>query len=447
MSPVIKNIQKNNFPDEFIWGVATSAFQIEGAARNDGRGESVWDRFCQQSGTIADSSNGDVACDHYHRLEEDLDLLAELGVPAYRFSISWSRVQPNGAGNWNEQGLDFYDRLIEGLSERGISGHLTLFHWDLPQALQDHGGWANRETVSRFVDYARYICQRYGNRVASIATHNEPWVVATLGHEFGNFAPGIMDVRIASQVTHHLLLSHGLAVLAMRACGKSAKLGIVLNQGPIYPATQSEVDQNKARLEDGLLIRRYMDPLFCGSYPEDVLKYLGKNGPEVLEGDMDIIATPIDFLGINYYTRSVVTADESIKKRKQEFPVTDMGWEIYPDGLKELLIRLNQDYRLPPIYITENGAAFADSLVDGQVDDPDRVNYLQTHISSMADAIRDGVNIRGYFVWSFLDNFEWAFGYTKRFGIVYVDFVNQRRIPKTSARWFRDFLVLQAKVI
>jgi beta-glucosidase len=317
----------------------------------------------------------------------------------------------------------------------------------LPQALQDRGGWAERETVSRFVDYARFICQRYGNRVASIATHNEPWVVARLGHEVGIFAPGIKDVRMASQVAHHLLLSHGLAIQAMRACGSSAKLGIVLNQGPIYPATRSEADQHKARLEDGLLIRRYMDPLFRGCYPEDVLEHLGKNGPDVQAGDMEIIATPIDFLGINYYTRSVVTADEAAQPRKQELPVTDMGWEVYPDGLKELLIRLHQEYRLPPIYITENGAAFADSLVDGQVDDPDRVNYLQTHIRSVADAIQAGVNIRGYFVWSFLDNFEWASGYTKRFGIVYVDYASQQRIPKTSARWFSDLLVHQTKVV
>jgi beta-glucosidase len=434
----------NSFPDDFVWGVATSAFQIEGAARSGGRGESVWDRFCQSPGAIADGSNGDVACDHYHRLEEDLDLLVELGVPAYRFSISWPRVQPTGQGEWNQEGLAFYDRLIDGLSARGISAHLTLFHWDLPQALQDCGGWAERGVVRKFAEYARFICQRYGNRVASIATHNEPWVTAILGYEVGNFAPGIKDVKAASKAVHHLLLSHGVAIRVMRACGVSAKLGIVLNQGPTYPASQAEADIRKARLEDGLLIRRFMDPLFCGGYPEDVLEYLGPNGPVVQAGDMEVIATPVDFLGINYYTRSVVTADEALKSGKPELPVTDMGWEIYPDGLKDLLIRLDRDYRLPPIFITENGAAFADRPVDGQVDDPDRVNYLRQHIDSVGEAMRRGVNIRGYFVWSFLDNFEWAFGYTKRFGIVYVDYATQRRIPKASARWFRDFLARQA---
>jgi beta-glucosidase len=432
-----------NFPAHFVWGAATSAFQIEGAAFDDGRAASIWDTFCRTKGAIVDASNGDVACDHYHRLDADLDLMKTLGLPAYRFSTSWSRVQPDGSGAWNERGLGFYDRLVDGLLERGIDPYLTLYHWDLPQALQDQGGWASRDTVHHFVDYALAMSERFGDRVKSIATFNEPWIVATLGHELGIFAPGVKDRRVAAQVSHHLLLAHGLAVQAMRGAGVTVPLGIVLNQGPVEPATDSDKDRAKARLDDGQLIRWYMDPLFLGHYPADIVEHLGDDAPVIEDGDMRIIRTPIDFLGLNYYTRSIVGAEPT--QHGPEVEVTDMGWEVYPTGLTELLVRLKRDYSPPPIVITENGAAYPDVPASAtRVEDPQRCEYLRRHIGAVLDAIEAGVDVRGYFVWSLFDNFEWAFGYSKRFGIVYVDYDTQARIPKDSAWWYRDFMAGQA---
>jgi beta-glucosidase len=424
------------FPADFIWGAATSAFQIEGAASEGGRGDSIWDVFCRQPGAILDGSNGNIACDHYHRLDDDLDLLASLGLRAYRFSIAWPRVQPTGSGPWNEEGMAFYDRLISGLLARGIAPHITLYHWDLPQPLQDAGGWAARATVECFVDYAREIGRRFGRRVASIATHNEPWVVAILGHEAGIFAPGVRSRRTAFQVAHHLLLSHGLALRALRGDGVGCPLGIVLNQSPSDPATSAPADVARARLEDGLLVRWYMDPLFKGSYPEDVWTHLGEDVPEVLPGDLAAIHVPLDFLGLNYYTRNVVDANGLVDAAKCGTDHTAMGWEIRPASLRELLLRLHRDYVLPPFYIMENGAAFDDEIVDGEVPDERRVRYLETHLAAVADAVDAGVPVRGYFVWSLLDNFEWAQGYTKRFGIVFVDYATQRRLPKHSAHWY-----------
>lgn len=432
-----------DFPEDFVWGAATSAFQIEGAAFTDGRAASIWDTFCRTPGAIVDGSNGDIACDHYHRLDADLDLMRDLGLQAYRFSSAWSRVQPDGAGAWNQKGLDFYERLVDGLLARGIAPYLTLYHWDLPQALQDQGGWANREVALRFVDYAETMARRFGDRLASIATHNEPWVVATLGHEQGIFAPGLKSRRTATQVSHHLLLSHGMALLAMRAAGVKAPLGIVLNQAPSVPATETDGDRAKAKLADGLLVRWYMDALFRGRYPSDVLLDLGDDAPELHDGDMAIIRTPIDFLGINYYTRSVVGEPAFTPAPGSE--LTDMGWEVYPQGLTELLVRLRRDYPLPPVYITENGAAFADAPdAQGRVHDGDRCRYLQRHIAAVGDAIAADVDVRGYFVWSLFDNFEWPFGYTKRFGIVHVDYATQQRTPKDSALWYREFIAAHA---
>ncbi|RQP23099.1 beta-glucosidase [Albitalea terrae] len=431
-----------NFPAHFVWGAATSAFQIEGAAFDDGRAPSIWDTFCRTEGAIQDASNGDVACDHYHRLEEDLDLMKSLGLQAYRFSMSWSRVRPDGHTAWNEKGLDFYDRLIDGLLSRGIAPYMTLYHWDLPQALQDKGGWASRDTVQHFVEYAVAMAERYADRVASIATFNEPWIVATLGHELGIFAPGVKDRRVAAQVSHHLLLAHGQAVRAMRAAGATLPLGIVLNQGPVFPASDSDGDRAKALHDDGHLIRWYMDPLFRGSYPADIIAHLGADAPQVQPGDMEVIATPIDFLGLNYYTRSIVGVEP--REHGPEVEVTDMGWEVYPTGLTELLVRLQADYSPPPIYITENGAAYPDGPdADGHVHDTRRSEYLRRHIGAVLDAIDAGVDVRGYFVWSLFDNFEWAFGYSKRFGIVWVDYDTQQRIPKDSAFWYRDFVAGQ----
>ncbi len=427
------------FPEQFVWGVATAAFQIEGASQADGKGESIWDRFCRQPGAIADASNGDVACDHYHRLDADLDLIAALGVDAYRFSISWPRVQPLGRGAWNEPGLAFYDRLVDGLLARGIQPHLTLNHWDLPQALQDAGGWAARETVHHFVDYARAINRRLGDRVATITTHNEPWVIAVLGHEQGIFAPGIHRAT-AMQVSHHLLLSHGLAVQAMRADGSEARLGIVLNMAPCESATDKPADLERARLEDARGRRWYADPIFKGHYPQEVLDDLGADAPQVQAGDMAHIQTPIDYLGINYYTRNVCSAAGPWDVKAGGLPLTDMGWEVYPQGLTKLLLTLHHDYRLPPVYITENGAAFPDVVTGGQVHDTDRTGYLQTHIAAVADALAQGVPMAGYMVWSLMDNFEWASGYAKRFGIVHVDYATQQRTLKDSACWYRGFV-------
>jgi beta-glucosidase len=433
----------NNFPPGFVWGVATSAFQIEGASSEDGKGPSIWDTFCRIPGAIADASDGITACDHYHRWEADLDLIASLGVDAYRFSVAWPRVQPDGAGAWNTKGLDFYDRLVDGLVARGLKPYLTLNHWDLPAALQAQGGWAHRDTVHRFVDYAQGMAARLGDRIASIATHNEPWVVAMLGHETGIFAPGIKDRAVAMQVSHHLLLSHGLAVQALRAQGCTAKLGIVLNLAPIQPATDSAADLDKAHLEDGRLLRWYMDPMFKARYPQDVLDFLGDDAPRIEAGDLQAIAAPVDFLGINYYSRSVVSAAEEWKVHDSGYGVTDMGWEIYPRGLTDMLLRLQRDYAVPPMYITENGGAFKDRLVDGHVDDAERTDYIARHIDAVGDAIRQGVRMEGYMVWSLLDNFEWASGYEKRFGIVHVDYESQRRTPKKSALWYADFLMRQ----
>jgi beta-glucosidase len=428
------------FPPDFVWGVATSSFQIEGAAHEDGKGESIWDRFCRVPGAIADGSHGDLACDHVHRLEADLDLIAGLGVDAYRFSVSWPRVQPDGRGAFNEAGLAFYERLVDGLLARGIRPYLTLNHWDLPQALQDAGGWAARETVHHFVAYARHVAARMGDRVMAIPTHNEPWVIAVLGHESGIFAPGIKSRATAMQVAHHLLLSHGLAVQALRADGCRARLGIVLNLSPIGPASDSPEDAAAAWLEDGRSVRWYMDPLFKGEYPADVWQHLGGDVPQVEPGDAVAIATPMDFLGINYYTRGVVSASGAWSAQTSGKPLTDMGWEVVPEGLTELLTRMHRDWSLPPLYVMENGAAFQDTLVDGRVHDADRTAYIASHIAAVADAMDRGVPMAGYMVWSLMDNFEWASGYAKRFGIVHVDYATLQRTPKDSYRWYRGFL-------
>ena len=442
--PAVAGDLAARFPPGFLWGAATSAFQIEGAASVDGRGPSIWDTFCAVPGNVLGGGTGEVACDHYHRLEQDLDLMQALGLPAYRFSIAWPRVQPAGAGAWNGAGLAFYDRLVDGLLARGIQPHATLYHWDLPQALQDAGGWASRETVGRFVDYADGIGRHLGDRLASIATHNEPWVVATLGHEQGIFAPGLRDRRAAFLAAHHLLLSHGLALQSLRATGLRCPLGIVLNQSPTEALQATPAAEARAWLEDGLLVRWYMDPLFRGSYPADVVAYLGADAPAVHPGDLENIRQPLDFLGLNYYTRNL--ADErGVQPPAPGTPgLTAMGWEVHPAGLTRLLQRLHRDYQLPALYIMENGAAFDDAKVRGEVADPQRIDYLRRHLEAVADARETGVDVRGYFVWSLLDNFEWASGYARRFGIVHVDYESLERTPKHSARWYAALLAAHA---
>jgi beta-glucosidase len=438
------------YPPGFRFGAATAAYQIEGAWDEDGRGESIWDRFCHTPGKVARGDTGDVACDHYHRWREDLDLLAALRIESYRFSISWSRVQPDGRGALNPKGVAFYRQLAEGLLERGIEPVATLYHWDLPQALQDTGGWAARETTERFAEYARLMAEQLGDVVAQWITHNEPWVIAFLGHAHGVKAPGVKDWATALRVSHHLLLSHGLAVQALRAAVPAGTpLGITLNLQPERPLTDSDEDRAAARIADGYANRWFLDPVLRGSYPEDMLEVFGRSfGPpdSVRPGDLDTIAQPLDFLGVNYYFPQRVSADPDaaplgVRHADPVGPLTTMGWEQDPSGLQEILVRIRDDYGDVPIAITENGAAFPDGAeVDGCVDDPARVEYLRGHIAAVGRAIAAGVDIRRYFVWSLLDNFEWEHGYEPRFGIVHVDFESLRRVPKRSALWYRDHI-------
>jgi beta-glucosidase len=425
------------FPPGFVWGVATSAYQIEGAVKSDGRGPSIWDDFCRLPGAIADGSSGEIACDHYHRLQSDLDLMQALGIPSYRFSISWPRVRPEGRTGINEPGLAFYDRLVDGLLARGIRPLATLYHWDLPSPLQrDSGGWADRGTAEAFADYASLIARRLGDRVKSFTTQNEPWVTATLGHETGVFAPGIKSRATAMQVSHHCLLSHGLAALAVRAARADASVGIALNLAPVSPVSDAPEDIAQARFDDGLLVRWYLDALLLAGYPADVLAYLGPDAPRTRSGDARLIAQPLDFLGVNFYNPMFSSAARRWVPARAGAPVTAMGWEVSPRDLTRLLLRLHHDYRLPPLYIAENGAAYEDRLVDGEVRDEPRRAYLESHLHAAADAIEQGVDLHGYFVWSLLDNFEWSHGYAKRFGIVRVDYATQERQPKRSGWWY-----------
>ncbi|TWI64473.1 beta-glucosidase [Pseudoduganella lurida] len=434
-----------HFPPSFVWGVATSAFQIEGGASADGKGPSIWDTFCRTPGNVIDGSDGDVACDHYHRYAEDVGIMADLHLQAYRFSMAWSRVQPAGKGAWNEAGFAFYERLLDELDRKNIAAHITLYHWDLPQGLQDEGGWLNRDTAYHFAEYAAEVARRFGHRVKTIATHNEPWCTANLGYGNAQFAPGVSDVRQSVQVSHHLLLSHGLAMKAMRAVASSAELGIVLNQWTADPATDSAADRALAAWEYTRSVQWFMDPIFKGRYPVDALRGHGANAPEVRDGDFDIIRQPIDFLGVNYYFRSYCSAEDPPRQAPAELGTTDMGWEIYPIGLLELLLKLKEEYDLPPIYITENGMASADRPVGGEVADTQRIDYVKWHLAALREAMCSGVDVRGYFLWSLLDNFEWNSGYAKRFGIVHVDYATQKRTPKASALWYRDFIDSQQR--
>jgi beta-glucosidase len=434
------------FPADFTWGVATSAYQIEGAASVDGRGQSIWDTFSHTEGKVIDGSNGDVACDHYYRYAEDVESIASLNVSAYRFSISWSRVQPSGHGAWNEKGFDFYSRLLDKLAEKNIQAHITLYHWDLPQALQDKGGWLNRDTAGHFALYAAEVARRFGARAASIATHNEPWCTANLGYGNGQFAPGEADPVAAIQVSHHLLLSHGLAMSAMRAVKSPAKLGIVLNQWTAMPATDSVADKAEAEWEYARSVKWFMDPIFKGHYPQLALDRMDQSRFSAFANDMRIIHQPLDFLGVNYYVRAFISTENPPKKPEGKLGFTDMGWEIYPQGLSDLLIALHQEYKdygLPPIYITENGMASADKLDGTTVNDQMRIDYLSRHLNAVTHAIEHGADIRGYFYWSLMDNFEWNSGYLKRFGLIYVDYVTQQRTMKESAYWYRDFIEAQ----
>ncbi|MBS3933596.1 MAG: beta-glucosidase [Truepera sp.] len=422
------------FPADFRWGVATAAYQIEGAVSEDGRGPSIWDTFSHTPGKTYNGDTGDVACDHYHRWPEDLELMAQLGIQSYRFSVAWPRVLPQGIGRVNAKGLDFYERLVDGLLLRGIEPNATLYHWDLPQPLQDKGGWASRDTAQAFVAYADAVSRRLGDRVKFYATFNEPWCIAILSHEIGEHAPGSNDRRLALQVAHHVLLAHGLAMPVLRKNAPKAQHGIVLNFTPSYALDDSIEAQQAARLMDGTFNRWFADPIFKGRYPEDIWELYSELVPKVQDGDMAQIAAPIDFLGVNYYTRVTFGGDPGNIER------TAMGWEVFPQGLRDLLLRLQRDYSSPVMYVTENGAAYEDTLMDGAVHDPERISYYERHLAAVQEAIGAGANVKGYYAWSLMDNFEWAKGYSKRFGLIYVDYPTQRRILKSSAKWYAELI-------
>jgi beta-glucosidase len=431
------------FPQDFRWGAATASYQIEGAAHQDGRGESVWDRFSATPGKVRNGDTGELACDFYHRYAGDVSLMADLGLDAFRFSIAWPRVLPEGRGRVNQAGLDFYDRLVDELLARDIEPFATLFHWDTPQALEDAGGWPARETAEAFVQYAELVAARLGDRVRHWMTHNEPWVHAWIGHSWGEHAPGRTSERDAVAAAHHLLLSHGWAVDAIRRAAPGAQVGITLNLSHAYAATDTPEDEAAAWEVDGGTNRWFLDPIFRGAYPADLLERNELVAPLVRDGDLETMAAPLDFLGVNNYFRHVVGAGADGPRfvRDPEAQHTDMGWEVYPDGLHALLTRLAVEYAPPAIYVTENGAAFGDVRVhDGRVHDPERTAYLQSHITAVGRAVAAGVPVKGYFVWSLLDNFEWAYGYAKRFGIVYVDYPTLERVPKDSFYWYRDFI-------
>jgi beta-glucosidase len=430
------------FPPDFLWGVSTSAYQIEGAADADGKGPSIWDTFCRQPGRIANGATGDVACDHYRRWQDDVQLLHELGVRAYRFSISWPRVLPEGTGRVNEAGLDFYSRLVDVLRAADIQPWPTLYHWDLPQALQDQGGWPARRTVSAFVEYAQVVGRRLGDRVSGWITHNEPFIAAVFGHYTGEHAPGLKDFRLMLQAAHNLLLSHGEATLALRGLRPHVPVGIALNLSPVDPASDTDEDRAAAERLDGFVNRWYLDPLFRAAYPPDLVAQLGPLLPEMAAVDLPRIAVPLDFLGVNYYTRIVARhdADDAVTRARVVQPEgveTSMMWEVYPAGLPRLLERLWREYHVKSLMVTENGLPLPDAPnAEGKVEDGPRIAYLRRHLVGVQQARERGVPVRGFFVWSLLDNFEWALGYGPRFGLVHVDFDSQQRTPKASAAWY-----------
>jgi len=444
------------FPDGFVWGSATSAYQIEGSTRADGRRESIWDRFCATPGRIEDGSSGEVACDHYRRWREDVALMKELGFRGYRFSIAWPRVVPTGRGAVNAAGLDFYSRLVDELLAQGIEPLPTLFHWDLPQDLQDGGGWARRATAEAFVEYADVVSRHLGDRVKRWITHNEPWCISFYSHQIGRHAPGLQDWPTALAVAHHVLLSHGWAVPVLRRNSPGAEVGITLNFEPAVPASPSGPDRDAARQSDGSFNRWFLDPVFGRGYPGDVVADHARAGrlpsptlPFNQEGDLEVIAEPLDFLGVNYYTRRVIRNADVPEERNAPRAVfvapesewTAMGWEVSPEEFYHLLCRIHFEYRPAKLYVTENGASYDDEIsVDGQVHDERRVRYLREHLMAAHRAIAAGVPLAGYFVWSLLDNFEWDRGYSKRFGIVRVDYETQERTLKDSARYLKKVM-------
>jgi len=436
----------NSFPTDFLWGAATSAYQIEGSPLADGAGPSIWHRFSHTPGLVAHDENGDVACDHYHRYEADIALMRELGLNAYRFSVSWSRIFPEGKGRVNEKGLDFYRRLVDGLRAAGIQPLITLFHWDLPAALDDRGGWLNRNIARWFAEYASVMFRALDDRQPIWATLNEPWVVTDGGYLHGPLAPGHRNLFETPIAAHNLLRAHGAAVAAYRATGKG-RIGIVVNLEPKYPASDSEQDRQALLRAEAYMNRQYLDPIFLGAYPPEFPQMYGEAWPEFPEADFPEIGQRIDFVGINYYKRGITKYDENtiieraVRVDNPRAVYTETDWEVYPQGLTDILVWVRERYGKIPLYITENGAAFYDPpTANGTVEDPLRLDYLRQHLRAAREAMRRGVDLRGYCVWSLLDNFEWALGYAKRFGIVHVDFQTQKRTMKASALFYRDVI-------
>jgi beta-glucosidase len=453
-------MQNDKFPEGFLWGAATASYQIEGAWDEDGKGESNWDRFSHTSGKVLMGHTGDVACDHYHRYPEDIEIMKTLGLQAYRFSISWARILPKGRGPVNPAGLDFYSRLVDALLEANIVPFPTLYHWDLPQALEDEGGWAMRSTAEAFAEYAEVMGSHLGDRIRNWTTFNEPACTAWLGYLSGIDAPGICDINLALQSSHHLLLAHGMAVPRLRQINPAAEVGIVLNIGWTVPASSSRADRDAASYWDGLWVRWFADPLHGRGYPQDVIEGAVTRGarPDIMDvvqpGDLEQISVPLDFVGINYYTRNMARAEakdnlpqELVRAPEGPENWTENSWEHYPEGLHKVLCRMAFDYQIPKIYITENGASYSDPPdEDGRVRDIHRVKYYHEHITAMLRSIAAGVPLQGYFAWSLLDNFEWRSGYTQRFGIVWVDFETQERILKDSALYYRNVIAAHAPI-
>ncbi len=426
------------FPDGFIWGSATSSFQIEGAPTTDGKSPSIWDTYCSVPGNIKDGSNGDVACDHYNRYVEDVALMRQLGFDAYRFSIAWTRVVPDGVGAVNSAGLDFYDRLVDELLSAGIQPFPTMYHWDLPQSLEDNGGWVNRDTAYAFADYTEAVVDRLGDRVKTFTTLNEPFVSANHGYVVGEHAPGHTSMEMGLAASHHLLLGHGLAGERIRAGAPDARLAIVINFTPLEPATDSEADRVETYHRNHLENHWYSDPVFGLGYPEDTADHVGWDRSEIQDGDMEIISAPIDLLGVNFYTREFASADDSFEL-PEGTPQNTMGWELHPPSFGKLLRWINDRYDVPSILITENGCPMPDNIRDeNRIVDDDRLDYIRSHMAQVHGAIEDGVPIEGYLVWSLFDNFEWAWGYGPTFGIVEVNYETLERIPKKSALWFSE---------
>lgn len=439
---------KINFPKKFLWGSATAAYQIEGAFDENGRGESIWDRYCRTPGNICDGTSGDVGCDHYHLYEQDIEIMKKLGLKAYRFSISWPRIFPNGFGEPNEKGMNFYKKLVERLIENGIKPAITLYHWDLPQKLQDIGGWANRAVTDYFEQYASYVFSQLGELVPLWITFNEPYCTSFVGNWAGRHAPGLRDYKTSVLVSHHLLLAHGKAVRAYRKMQFKGEIGITLNMNHAYPKTNSLENVKAAELSHAAWNRWFADPIFKGYYPREAVELYKEKGvlPEISAEDLQIINMPIDFLGLNNYFSTLTSADSNhwplgIKDEFFGKDYTEMGWGINPQGLYDLLLRLNKDYGGIKIYITENGAAFRDMVgSNGEIEDQNRIEFLAGYLCQVHRAIEAGVNLQGYFLWSLMDNFEWAYGYSKRFGIVHIDYETQKRTIKKSGYWYRNVI-------